>query len=367
MRKSPRTDGPLNDISLEGGFEDGAIIIGDDGQEYEVSRKKKPSSLSDMAEDELKKEGFSQLKKTGKEVAKQAMGYGAGAANALSSLDPTTLPEGQAVNMGAPQAPALVGANRIDSAGNVLSAGAPEVSGWSMSNIGSAGNYILPAAGAYGLYDLYSNRPENIGHGSGYLQGAASGAAIGSYFGPWGAGIGAGAGILANAFGIGGKSRTKVEEERRQALADQGINVPFSDVKEWESNEAFKQSRKESDLKGGDIENAASFYGITGYQNADQAKKEAIAQEAINRGLIREHHGTIDLSMTPEYQKYLESQLGGPASSSGGIDRRQIQAESKKQRKRAALDSIMPSIEAQTTQGPRYDINPGNLLNNPYL
>lgn len=341
-------------------LEDGSTMIGPDGQEYVVQKKKKPS-LSDMAKDEA----VSQVKKSAKEVAKQATGYNAGSALAnVASEAPLYTAQGLAANPAANQA---YNAAAMGGQAPLAEIAPVAESGFSLSGIGSAGNYILPAAGAYGLYDLYSNRPENIGHGSGYLQGAASGAALGSYFGPVGAVAGAGAGILANALGIGGKSRTKVEEERRQALAEQGINVPFSDVKEWEANEAFKNSRQESDLKGGDIENAASFYGITGYKDADQAKKEAIAQEAINRGLIREHHGTIDLSMTPEYQKYLEEQLAVPTSTGGGVDRRAMEADNKKRRKKAALDSIMPSIEAPTSSGPRYDINPGNLLNNPYL
>lgn len=356
VRASPKTNGFLNRISV-----DDEEIIGytEDGQPIYEAKKRRPS-LSDMARDEVEGEAKSQLKKQGRELVKQAAGIGTGAGIASSS--PEVAATGAEI-VGSP-----FNTTMATSQGGGLPAAAAEASGFELSGIGSSGNYILPAAGAYGLYDLYANRPENVGHGSGYLQGAASGAALGSYFGPWGAGIGAGLGIAANALGIGGKSRTKIEEERRQALADQGINVPNYDVKEWEENEAFRGSRKESDLKGGDIENAATFYGITGYSQADQAKKEAIAQEAINQGLIREHHGTIDLSMTPEYQKYLESQLGGGAPTvSSGVNRGAIEAEKKKQRKRAILDSIMPEITTDVTKAPRYDLNPGTLINNPYL
>ncbi|OQB10434.1 MAG: hypothetical protein BWY21_00355 [Parcubacteria group bacterium ADurb.Bin216] len=230
------------------------------------------------------------------------------------------------------------------------------------------GDYIPGVAGAIGLYDLSQNR-EKIGTGEGYLQGAASGAGIGwTLGGPVGAGIGAGVGILGNALGIGGKSRTKIEQDRRAALKEQGIEIPNYDVKEWEENEAFRQSRDEKLLKGGDIENAASFYGIKGYKDLEQAKKEAIAQKAIDLGLIREHHGTIDLNMSDEYQKYLQEQLGAPtpASSDGG-DRKQYEADDRRERKRRALREIMPNIEAEVTQAPRYDINPGQLIRNPYL
>lgn len=360
---------PISHIPIDDELEDGSTITGSDGQKYTVTKQKTPEEeLQDKVKSQAQNEVFKQGKQllvggaAGRATASDVLG-GAGKVNI------SQLPEGQVVNIGAPEAPGLISANRLGSSGEVLSSGAPEVSGWSLKGIGSSGNYILPIAGAYGLYDLYSNRPENVGTGKGYLEGAASGAALGSYFGPVGAGIGAGLGIIGNAFGIGGKSRTKIEEDRRQALADQGITVPNFDTKEWENNPIFAKSRKESDLTGKDIENAATFYGITGYAGADAAKKEAIAQEAINKGLIREHHGTIDLSMTPEYQEYLKTQLGGgqPTSSGGGVDRRAMEAENKKQRKRAALSSIMPTIDAEITQGPRYDINPGNLLNNPYL
>lgn len=164
-----------------------------------------------------------------------------------------------------------------------------------------------------------------------------------------------------------GESKTKVEEDRRKQLKEQGIEVPNYDTKEWEQNEVFRESRNEADLKGGDIENSAHFYGINGWQKLDQAKKEAAAQKAIDLGLIREHHGTIDLSMTPEYEEYLKSQIGGGEQSTGGVDMRRVQAEQKKQRKRAALSSLMPDITSTPTTGPRYDQNPGSLIKNPYL
>lgn len=323
------------------------------GKPVDIKVGDKDSDLSGLAVDEGKKELLKYGRDQVKSEIKDQLGLGAGAGVA------------QAATGGG--AASQLGGMAIPGVGEAL--GGAELlapSGWELSGIGSAGNYIAPIAGGVGLYDLYANRPENIGHGSGYLQGAASGAALGSYFGPVGAAVGGGLGLLANAFGIGGKSRTKVEEDRRKALADEGITVPNYDVKEWEQNEAFRDSRKEADLKGGDIENAASFYGITGYKDADQAKKEAIAQKAIEMGLIREHHGTIDLSMTPEYEAYLKGELGG-GQSTGGVDVRQAQAEAKKNRKRQALSSLMPEIMSTPTTGPRYDLNPGNLISNPYL
>lgn len=163
---------------------------------------------------------------------------------------------------------------------------------------------------------------------------------------------------------IFGGGRTKVEEDRRKALAEQGIEVPNYDVKEWEENEKFRESRNEADLTGGDIENSASFWGLQGWDKLSQEQREKLAQEAIDKKLIREHHGTIDLRMTPEYEEYLKANgLGAPPPTTTNRE----SSESKKDRKRKKLSAIMPMIEAETTQAPRYDINPGSLITNPYL
>ncbi len=93
---------------------------------------------------------------------------------------------------------------------------------FSLQGIGTQGNLLLPAAGAYGAYDLFNRRN---GAGRGALQGAASGAAIGSTFGPTGALIGAGIGGavgLAESF-FDDPSTKELEKERWGGLADKGI------------------------------------------------------------------------------------------------------------------------------------------------
>lgn len=244
--------------------------------------------------------------------------------------------------------------------------GGLEAGMFDLEGIGGAGNVIAPIAGLAGAYDLYSNRPENVGTGSGYLQGGLSGAAMGSYFGPVGAGVGAGLGLLANAFGIGGKSRTKIEEQRRSQLAEQGITVPNSDIKEWENNEKFRQSRNEADLTGKDILNSATLYGLSGYGAADAAKKEAIANEALKQGLVREHHGTIDINMSDAYKKFVEEQLAAPTP---GTSTPRVQSDPRieRERKRQQIAQIVPEVESTPTKAPRYDINLSSLMSNPYL
>ncbi len=98
----------------------------------------------------------------------------------------------------------------------------PAPSGFSLSGIGSAGNYLLPAAGALGAFNLLSS--EN-GPARGALQGAASGAAMGSYFGPPGAILGGaigGVAGLAESF-FDNPSTKEIEKKRWGNLADSGI------------------------------------------------------------------------------------------------------------------------------------------------
>lgn len=233
------------------------------------------------------------------------------------------------------------------------STNAPKASGY---NPNYANMGVSAAAGAYGLNDAYTNR-QNLGTGQGIAQHTATGAQVGSNFGPWGAGIGAvvgaavGSGYLphpqrrqeqeqktSQSLGLGkygldvlfpyesiyfsalpidiSESRTKVEEEKRKQLAERGITVPISEIapngKEWELNQAFAASRNEGDLTGKDIINAADFYAaIPEYSSLSEEDKISLAQEALNQGVITEHHGTIDVNFAdnPAFVAWVEQMM----------------------------------------------------------
>jgi len=325
---------------------------------------KESGSLADLAKQKAISEGEKYLGNKAKDMLSQATGIGGGAAAANAIGGGATAAASEGIGAGLVQTEA---ANAAWNAPGLAATEAAAPSMFSLGGIGSAGNVLLPAAGAIGLYDLATHR-DRIGTGMGYLEGAASGAAMGSYFGPVGIGVGAGVGLLANAFGIGGESRTKGEEKLRDSLAEQGVMVPNSDIKEWENNAIFKESRKESDLTGKDIIHAADFYAqIPGYQNLDAAKQETIANEALKQGLIDEKLGKVNLSLNDAYKDFLNTQMTGPAPTQQRTDNRQVVAENAKQRKKQALSAIMPDISAPVTKSPRYDQNPGGLINNPYL
>jgi len=232
------------------------------------------------------------------------------------------------LGFGAASAPEALGAGQfvmngevIDAAtGQAVASAAPGVGAapgaFSFSGIGSAGNAILPLAGAAGMADVLMNKR----HGArGALQGAASGAAIGSYF-PGagtliGAGIGAGIGYFGN---LGDKDRWKTEQDRAQKLRDQGINwdVPSENLtrgrtkdellaiemaKEAQgaySNKKFAQSRNEADLNPEDIWGYAGFgehYGDKWLKGMSENQRWAISKLALDSGAVQEGKGTINI------------------------------------------------------------------------
>lgn len=345
--------------------EDGQVYVVDADGKLIPTGPKKPDSLLDQAKDRAKKEAGKQVENVVTRAAKgipNALGFGGGGEAAASgTFSPATQATWNAGAMG----------------GETLPEVAPATGMFDIAGIGSAGNAILPAAGLAGAYDLWANNAKSVGTGRGYLQGAASGAAIGSYFGPVGAGVGGGLGLLANAFGIGHESRTKEEEHRREQLAEAGVVVPNSGVKEWENNAKFAESRNEADLTGKDIIHSASLYGVKGYDKLDAAKQEAIANEALKQGLVREHHGMIDINMSDAYKKYLDEQIGAatvPTSTGGTRTSTRSSApvqirmqEDPREKKRRQIAQIVPELQSSSTKAPRYDINLSSLMTNPYL
>jgi hypothetical protein len=165
-------------------------------------------------------------------------------------------------------------------------------------------------------------------------------------------------------FGLGG-SRTNIEEKMREDLAKQEINVANAGVKEWELNEKFKASRDEKDLVGKDIINSAKLWQLQGYKDADAAKQEAIANKALELGIVREHHGTMDFADNADFAKFASEQLAAkePTQAQRTVSE---SPRDRKVRKKAEVDQVL-SMGAQPTQSPRYDINLSDIYKNPYL
>jgi hypothetical protein len=130
----------------------------------------------------------------------------------------------------------------------------------------------------------------------------------------------------------------KTEGNRLKGLIDKGINIPeFLQTamlqkrgrrKEdlinpylpkdfvgetpqygWTNNK-FATSRNTSDLTGKDIWGYSAFFDKFGNDwlgKMSPAQREAIANKALQRGAVKEHHGTIDINWSPE----LEADIAG--------------------------------------------------------
>lgn len=233
------------------------------------------------------------------------------------------------------------------SLGGGMSVAPQAASGFDLAGVGSAGNYYLPALGAIGTADLLMNQRTGK---RGYLQGAASGAALGSYFGPWGAVIGGGVGLgMAGANELFDTNRFKTEGNRLQGLIDKGINIPDSlrlpmTLKKgrkkselvnpylpkdfvgetpqygWVNNK-FAESRNTKDLTGKDIWGYSAFFDKFGndwLQKFNAKQREDIANKALQRGVVKEGRGSIDVNWSPELEADIaaitgQRQIKGPA------------------------------------------------------
>lgn len=145
-------------------------------------------------------------------VAQQIGGIGA---NGLTSAVSQTIPSGAAIPNGfSAIGPSPMGQQSI-------------VANPASTGIGSAGNVVLPALGAYGAYNLIraqGDQPRgNYVRGIG--QGAASGAAMGSYFGPMGTAVGGGLGAVVGGIGAmtgSGKDEAQMNRDKLRKILQSG-------------------------------------------------------------------------------------------------------------------------------------------------
>ena len=126
----------------------------------------------------------------------------------------------------------------------------------------------------------------------------------------------------------------KTEGNRMKKLIEQGVNIPESlqgsihqtrgrskeelfdysvpmdfvgrkDDGTWVNNK-FTESRKETDLHPEDIWGYATFFEKFGNDwlgKFSEEQRRNICQAALDSGAVREHHGTIDITWTPEMEK----------------------------------------------------------------
>ena len=81
----------------------------------------------------------------------------------------------------------------------------------------------------------------------------------------------------------------------------------------WVNNK-FANSRNESDLTGRDIWGYSAFfdkYGNDWLGKFSEKQREDIANRALQRGAVKEHHGTIDINWNPELENDVNAITGG--------------------------------------------------------
>ncbi len=192
-----------------------------------------------------------------------------------------------------------------------------------LSGIGGAGNAILPAAGAYGMYDLYKNKRTGA---RGIGQGAASGAAMGSYFGPWGAGIGA---VLGGGYGA-------MQHESIRDKATKNTNNLLSKNTDDPVYQAYVRGMREQ-YKSGAPDPSKPFHGgqygswdeyqkagldandLTGvkanldlgpsFTNLPFEQQLAVTQAIINAGGYKSRKGEVEASDLAKNQSILQNEI----------------------------------------------------------
>lgn len=214
------------------------------------------------------------------------------------------------------------GASQATETGGLLGSMGPMAQG----ALGAAGL----AAGAYGMYDAFESGDEVGGAISGLgagLGASALGSALGLAAIPGVGWLAAGGALLGAGLGMfGGPPRTEVEDKRFRKLQEQGVMMHTdqfipearSRAEQLEAakemgiepgfvgvdpnvgwvNTKWLESGDEKDLRPEDIWGYAAFYEKYGNDwlgKFSEEERRNIAQQALDSGAVREHHGTIDV------------------------------------------------------------------------
>jgi hypothetical protein len=100
----------------------------------------------------------------------------------------------------------------------------------------------------------------------------------------------------------------------KDELIDHSVSPDFRGLKDdgaWVNN-MFAQSRMESDLRAEDIWGYSAFFEKFGNDwlgTMTEADRRAIAEKALALGLVREHHGTIDIEWAP-LEAFIQERMG---------------------------------------------------------
>jgi len=241
------------------------------------------------------------------------------------------------------------------------------------------GSWGLPV-GALGAYQAYQGLKKGKPMQSG-IGGAMIGASIGGPPGALIGGVVGGAGGLIS--GLFDKDMYKTEGDRLRKLQEAGVNIPkelslpmnltagrskeelvaqerAKEAAGQYSNVKFAQSRNEADLKPEDIWGYSAFLKkdpewLTGFSEDDRRK---VAQKALDLGLVREHHGTIDIGESPELDEFMQGVKGVEAAAPTEAGQRRVTSEGRRKRRRRREEVAPPPTMPTPQVSPPLTIAP---------
>jgi len=196
---------------------------------------------------------------------------------------------------------------------------------FALEGIGSAGNLLLPAIGAYGAYDLYSSNRGANNRPAGALQGMASGAAMGSYYGAPGAIVG---GVLGGIYGGTQHESTRDATARRtqdllkkssdpvyqsyvQGMREQYKEAPKGPAYAGQYN-TFDEYKK-AGLQANDLTGVYGNINTFGedWAKLDEAKRQEVTQALINANLYDSKKGDVVITDKEKAKAIFQGLVGG--------------------------------------------------------
>ena len=241
-------------------------------------------------------------------------GLFSGGASTTPTVNPSiATPQVLGMNQGVASAPG--GGTLMSSGTSVPAATQPQ----GLFSVGSPASQVLSGAGAaYCAYNAYQGIKKGNPLQAG-LVGAATYAGLTqagllAAAGPVGWGVAIGVPVIAALGGkLGDKDAWKTEGKNLKKLSEQGVYIPpqlLTDLpkhgrskaelveiaKATGGNVAFAESRNEKDLTGRDIVGFSTFAkNDPEWFKRPLDQQISYAQQLLDAGLVREHHGTVDV------------------------------------------------------------------------
>lgn len=245
-------------------------------------------------------------------------GSGAAAAGATAATAAT----GAAI----PAAPTILGAGAVGGSGAAAGGAGAAAGGLGSGAMGMLGPAAGIGAGALMAYGSVRGI-DKIMKGEEMNFGEQAALALPTF----------GASLLYNKFRR--KPKTEVEDKRVRELTEKGVrgfdkifkktddpnawyrndlaadHIGMAQDGEWNNNK-FAQSRDVNDLRAEDVWGYGAWgekFGNQWLEGASEEQRRQIANEALKRQLIKEHHGTIDIGADASFDQYAQDVMGGKA------------------------------------------------------